>query len=93
MNPAKYNSLPTDLKALIDKSTGPAAAEKFGKQWEAEEKRARDELIKQGVQIHVLSEADVAEIKRRVAPQVEAAVAAVEKAGKPGRKFLEEYTK
>jgi TRAP-type transport system periplasmic protein len=93
MNPAKYNSLPTDLKALIDKSTGPAAAEKFGKQWEAEEKRARDELIKQGVQIHVLSEADVAEIKRRVAPQVEAAVAAVEKAGKPGRKFLEEYIK
>jgi hypothetical protein len=44
------------------------------------------------VQIHVLSEADVAEIKRRVAPQVEAAVAAVEKAGKLTQ-VLEEYTK
>jgi TRAP-type C4-dicarboxylate transport system substrate-binding protein len=93
MNPAKYNSLPADLRALIDKSTGPATAEKFGRQWEAEEKRARDEMIKQGVQIHTLSDADVAEIKRRAAPQIEAAVAAVEKAGKSGRKFLEEYTK
>jgi len=93
MNPAKYNSLPADLKAMIDKSTGPAAAEKFGKLWEAEEKRARDELIKQGVQIHTLSDADVAEIKRRAAPQIEAAIAAVDKAGKPGRKFFEEYTK
>src|SRR5262245_51672439 len=38
MNPAKYNALPADLRALIDKSTGPAAAERFGKAWEAEEK-------------------------------------------------------
>jgi TRAP-type transport system periplasmic protein len=93
MNPAKYNSLPADLRALIDKSTGPAAVEKFGRQWEAEEKRARDEMIKQGVQIHTLSDADVTEIKRRAAPQIEGAVAAVEKAGKSGREFLEEYTK
>ena len=93
MNPAKYNSLPPDLKALIDKTSGPAAAEQFGKQWEAAEKFAREEEMKQGVQIHTLSEADIAEIKKRVAPQVEAAVDAVEKAGKPGRKFLEEYKK
>src|SRR5215470_1513918 len=31
MNPAKYDALPTDLRALIDKNTGPAAAEAFGK--------------------------------------------------------------
>jgi hypothetical protein len=78
---------------LIDNTSGPAAAERFGKMWEAAEKHGRDEEIKQGVQIHTLPDADIAEIKRRVAPQIEAAVAAVEKAGKPGRKFLEEYTK
>jgi TRAP-type C4-dicarboxylate transport system substrate-binding protein len=93
MNPAKYNSLPADLKALIDKSTGPAAAERFGKEWEAAEKHGRDEEIKQGVQIHTLSDADVAEIKRRMAPRIEEAIVALEKAGKPGRKFYEEYTK
>jgi TRAP-type C4-dicarboxylate transport system substrate-binding protein len=93
MNPAKYNSLPADLKAIIDKHTSPAAAEEFGKMWEAAEKHGRDEEIKQGVQIHTLSDADLAEIKKRVAPQIETAVAAVDKAGKPGRKFLEEYTR
>jgi TRAP-type transport system periplasmic protein len=93
MNPAKYNSLPADLKALIDKSTGPAAAERFGKEWDAAEKHGRDEEIKQGVQIHTLSDADVAEIKRRMAPRIEEAIVALDKAGKPGRKFYEEYTR
>lgn len=93
MNPAKYNSLPADLRALIDKTTGPAAAEQFGKEWEAAEKHGRDEEIKQGVQIHTLSDADIAEIKKRAAPQIEAAIDALEKAGKPARKFVQEYWK
>jgi TRAP-type C4-dicarboxylate transport system substrate-binding protein len=93
MNPAKYNSLPADLRALIDKTSGPAAAEQFGKEWEAAEKHGRDEEIKQGVQIHTLAEADIAEIKRKAVQRIEDAVAAVDKAGKPGRKFYEEYTK
>lgn len=93
MNPAKYNSLPPDLKALIDKTSGPAAAEHFGKLWDEAERQGRNEMIKQGVQIHTLSDADVAEIKRRMAPRIEEAIAAVDRAGKPGRKFYEEYTK
>jgi TRAP-type C4-dicarboxylate transport system substrate-binding protein len=92
-NPAKYNSLPADLKALIDKHSGPAAAEQFGKEWDAAEKHGRDEEIKQGAQIHTLSDADVAEIKRRMAPRVEEAIAALDKAGKPARKFYQEYTR
>jgi TRAP-type C4-dicarboxylate transport system substrate-binding protein len=93
MNPAKYNSLPAELKALIDKSTGPAGAEKFGREWEAAERHGRDEEIKQGVQMHMLPDTDVAELKRRLAPRVEEAVAALEKDGKPARKFYEDYTR
>jgi TRAP-type transport system periplasmic protein len=93
MNPAKYNSLPPDLKAVIDKTTGPAAAEDFGRQWEAAEKFGRDKEIAQGVQIATLSDADLAEMKKRMAPHVESAIAALEKDGKPARKFYEEYTK
>jgi TRAP-type C4-dicarboxylate transport system substrate-binding protein len=93
MNPAKYNSLPPDLKALIDRTSGPAAAEQFGKLWDEAERQGRNEMIKLGVQIHTLSDSDVAEIKRRMAPRIEEAVAAVDKAGKPGRKFYEEYIK
>lgn len=92
MNPAKYKSLPPDLRALIDKTSGPVAAEEFGKLWEMAEKHARDEHIKQGMTIHTLSDADVAEMKRRVASQIEAAIAAVDKAGRPGRQFYEAYT-
>ena len=51
MNPAKYNSLPADLKALIDKSSGPAAAENFGKAWEAAETHGRAKQMAQGVQM------------------------------------------
>jgi TRAP-type C4-dicarboxylate transport system substrate-binding protein len=93
MNPAKYNSLPADLKALIDKTTGVAAAEEFGKQWETAEKLGRDKEIAQGVQIVTLSDADLAEMKKRMAPHVESAIATLEKDGKPARKFFEEYTK
>ena len=85
--------MPADLKALIDKTSGAAAAEQFGKEWEAAEKHGRDEEIKQGVQIHTLSDADIAEIKRKAVQRIEDAIAAVDKAGKPGRKFYEEYTK
>ena len=38
MNPAKYNSLPPDLRALLDKESGVAAAVSFGKAWIAQEK-------------------------------------------------------
>jgi len=93
MNPAKYNSLPADLKALIDKTTGPAAAEEFGKEWEAAETFGRDKEIAQGVQIITQPDADLAEMKKRMAPHVENAIAALEKEGKPARKFHEEYTK
>jgi TRAP-type transport system periplasmic protein len=93
MNPAKYNALPADLKTLIDKTTGPAAAAEFGRQWEAAEKFGREKEIAQGVQIATLSDTDIAEMKKRMAPHVESAIAALEKDGKPARKFYEEYTK
>ena len=93
MNTAKYDSLPADLKALIDKTTGPSAAEDFGKQWTTAEKTGRGKLQVQGLQISTLTTASVEEMKKRMAKHVETAIAALEKDGKPSRKFFEEYTK
>ena len=93
MNPAKYESLPADLKALIDKASGPAAAESFGKAWEEAEKHGREAEIKQGVQMLTLSDADLDKMKKMMAPHIETAIAAVDKEGKEGRKFFEAYTK
>jgi TRAP-type C4-dicarboxylate transport system substrate-binding protein len=93
MNPAKYNSLPADLKAIIDKTSGPGAAEQFGKEWDAAEKHGRDREIAQGVEIITLSDADVAKMKQMMTSHVESAIGALEKQGKPARKFYEAYVK
>ena len=93
MNPAKYESLSPDLKALIDKHSGPAAAEDFGKAWEVAEKEGRNKEMAQGVQMLTLPAGDIEKMKKLMAPHVESAIAAVDKEGKQGRKFYEEYTK
>jgi TRAP-type transport system periplasmic protein len=93
MNPAKYESLAPDLKALIDKHSGPAAAEDFGRAWEVAETEGRAKQAAQGVQILTLPAADIDKMKKMMAPHVESAIAAVDKEGKQGRKFYEEYTK
>jgi TRAP-type C4-dicarboxylate transport system substrate-binding protein len=93
MNPAKYESLPADLKALIDNASGPGAAEDFGKAWEVAEKEGRAKEMAQGVQMLRLPDGDIERLKKLMAPHVETAIAAVDKEGKQGRKFYEEYTK
>jgi TRAP-type C4-dicarboxylate transport system substrate-binding protein len=93
MNPAKYASLPDDLKALIDKSTGPAAAEKFGAMWDEAEKQGKASMIAKGTQVFALPDAELAKMKQAFVPQIDAAITEVEKQGKPGRKFFEDYTR
>lgn len=93
MNPAKYNSLPSDLRAILDKESGVAGAMNFGKAWQDFEKFARDTEVKKGLQIITLSPADVAKMKALAKPIVENALAAQEKAGHPAREFFAAYTK
>jgi TRAP-type C4-dicarboxylate transport system substrate-binding protein len=93
MNPAKYESLPADLKALIDRTTGPAAAEKFGRMWDEAEKEGKQKLLAKGVQVVVFAPTDLQKMKALFAPQIDVAIAEVEKAGKSGRRFYDEYVK
>ena len=94
MNPAKYNSLPADLKALIDKETGVAAAESFGKAWAAQEKFARElETSKKGLTINTLSDGDIAKLKELAKKQTDDEIAKLEKDGKPAKAFMAEYLK
>src|SRR5665213_555553 len=93
MNPAKYNSLPADLRAIIDKESGVAAAMSFGKTWQDFEKLARETEIKKGLKITTLSPADVAKMKELAKPIIEKALDEQEKAGKPAREFFAAYTK
>ena len=93
MNPAKYDSLPADLKALIDKSVGPAAAQAFGAAWDKAEVEGKASMTAKGVTQNTLPAAEVTKFKALVEPQVETAVAAIEAKGQPGRAFYQEFLK
>ncbi len=94
MNPAKYNSLPPDLKALLDKEAGVNGAMSFGKAWQDFEKFARNFFIeKKGLKIITLPPAEVAKMHALAKPIIESALAAQEKAGHKAREFFAAYTK
>ena len=93
MNPAKYNSLPPDLRAILDKESGVAGAMSFGAAWQAFEKFARETEIKKGMQVITLPPADVAKMKELSKPIIEKAIADLEKQGKPAKEFFAAYTK
>lgn len=60
MNKARYESLPDDLKKVIDDNSGMKAAEWVGEAWENAEKSGRDALEKAGVKRIVLSPEEAA---------------------------------
>jgi TRAP-type transport system periplasmic protein len=93
MNPAKYGSLPDDLRALIDRTTGPEAAASFGAMWDEAEREGKSAMLAKGTQVSTLAADQLAEMKGIFKPQVEAALAEVENQGKPGRKFFAAYLK
>lgn len=94
MNPAKYNSLPADLRAIIDKESGVTGAVSFGEAWQAQEKFARNlETTKKGLEIIALPDSEVAKMKALAKPIIEKALDEQEKAGRPAREFIAAYTK
>jgi TRAP-type transport system periplasmic protein len=56
MNKAKYESMPADLQAVIDKNSGMAFAERAGTMWDEEAVRIRDLVVKRGNTITVLAD-------------------------------------
>jgi TRAP-type C4-dicarboxylate transport system substrate-binding protein len=94
MNPAKYNSLPADLRAIIDKETGVAGGMSFAAAYQAQEKLARElEVSKKGLQIITLPAGDVTKMKELSKPIIDKAIADLESQGKPAKEFFAAYTK
>jgi TRAP-type C4-dicarboxylate transport system substrate-binding protein len=91
MNPAKFDSLPDDLKQVIEKTTGPARAEAFGKAFDESERQGRQYMMDKKVSITKLSDVELANVKKALAPIVDNALSAVEAQGKPAKQFLEDY--
>lgn len=92
MNPNKFKALPPELQQLIDKTTGADMAARFGAAFDVSEKAGRDYMLAKGVQITQLPEAELARVKGILAPLKDEALAELDKAGKPGKAFLDAYT-
>ena len=67
MNKAKFEGLPADLKAVIDKHSGTALVELTGKVWDQGNDEARKKMSGQGNKILVIKNEDYAAMKKAVA--------------------------
>jgi TRAP-type transport system periplasmic protein len=88
MNPASYARLPPELQALIDDTTGPAAARTVAARWDAVEPLGRQYMEESGVEIIELSPAERAAFTAASADLIEQRLAAAEARGLPARAFL-----
>ena len=93
MNGNRYDTLPADLKAIIDETTGPAAAEALGGRWDAAEEHGRAYMRANKVAIDTLPPQQVDIMRVRLAPLIAGAIETLEKSGKPARQFLDEYSR
>ncbi|MBV8918490.1 TRAP transporter substrate-binding protein [Bradyrhizobium sp.] len=92
MNPNKFKALPADLQQMIEQTTGPAMAERFGAAFDASEKAGRAYMLEKGVQISQLADAELSRVKEILVPLLDKALANLEKSGKPVKAFLDAYT-
>ncbi|WP_406858024.1 TRAP transporter substrate-binding protein [Alsobacter sp. KACC 23698] len=93
MNPKKFEALPKDLQDIIEKSTGPEMAARFGTALDNAEKAGREYMVAKGVEITTMPPEELNKIKGRLGALLEKRLDALEKGGKPARKFYADYIK
>lgn len=91
MNADKYNSLPADLKTIVDDTTGPAAAVALGKRWDAAEQHGRDYMVGQKVSIVTFTPDEAQKMKTTLEPLLKASIDSLEKQGKPAQALVDAY--
>lgn len=89
MNTAKYQSLPPDLKKVIDNNSGSAVSAWMGKVQEDLDPVVRKAVQDRGNTVHVFGAAETAEFQRLTANVENEWVAEVTKRGYDGKKLLE----
>jgi TRAP-type C4-dicarboxylate transport system substrate-binding protein len=90
MNPAKYESLPADLKAVIDRNSGAGFAAIAGKTWDEARAPGRKPAEERGNTFYTLPDAELENWVKASAPLYDEWVAAMEKAGLPGKQMLQD---
>jgi TRAP-type transport system periplasmic protein len=89
MNQAKYDSLPADLKKVIDDNSGAALARAFGKQWDASAPPARKFAVDRGNTFYVIPASELANWEKATANLPEEWVKDVSARGNDGKMLLQ----
>jgi TRAP-type C4-dicarboxylate transport system substrate-binding protein len=89
MNQAKYDSLPPDLKKVIDDNSGPQTSRAFGKQWDASAPPARKQATERGNTFYTIPAAELANWQKATANLEEEWVRDVTAKGQDGKKLLQ----
>lgn len=99
MNKARYDSLPPDLKAVIDANSGPEVSAMFGRIQQEADAVGKAVAVERGNEIVTLDEAEAERWKQAAKPVVEKWFADMETKGIDGRalherarKLIDKYT-
>lgn len=89
MNRAKYDSLPADLKTVIDKNSGISASATAGTVWDEQAKVVSDMVAKRGNTITVIDEAEAAKWRKTTEPVIDAWMKGLKEKNLDGGKLLD----
>ncbi len=90
MNQAKYDSLPADLKKVIDNNSGPALSQQIGKIWDGSQAAGRKAAQDRGNSFYMIPGAELDNWVKASAPLYEDWVADMDKRGNNGKAMLAE---
>lgn len=90
MNQAKYDSLPVNLKAVIDQNSGVQVASAMGKRWDDSLPLAKKAALAKGNSVYVLPEAEADRWIKAATPVVDEWVSDAEKRGLPAKAMLQD---
>lgn len=93
MNLKRYNSLPEDVKGVVDAMSGTLGVHNNGIQAEFAMLRSRISLEKRGMKFYTLPGSEVEKAAGLVQPLIDEWVSGMEKKGLPGRKLVDEARK
>lgn len=88
MNKQKYEGLPADLRAIVDRTTGEAMVNRFGAMFDDEAAKSRKRITELGNKITTLSAAEVAAMKKATDAVDDEWVKQVAEKGLDGRKLI-----
>lgn len=89
MNKAKYESLPADLRQILDANSGQAAATMAGRMWDEQAVVVSEMVKSRGNTIITLAEEEVARWRKATDPVVENWLKTTKERGLDGQKLLE----